>query len=222
MAKSPQGKQLEKARSLNEQGLAHYASWELTEAIECLSRAIQIAPDDADYHLNLARVLARAGDYEPALKSIASFLQREPSGPVASRFEQLGSQSLDRVETILTDTMSAEGMPLEYIGAALLMWLEFRIAAGREPITRSAPHSWAAALDYTQRKVNIRDIDLEALASRYDTTPATVRKRHAALVQTLDIMPCDYRYFLGEENPLDKMVEAATMMEEMERRFSED
>jgi len=35
----------------------------------------------------------------------------------------------------------------------------------------------------------------------------------------LDIMPCDYRYFRGDENPLDKLVEAAVMMEELEERF---
>jgi hypothetical protein len=40
-------------------------------------------------------------------------------------------------------------------------------------------------------------------------------------VETLDIMPCDYRYLRGKNNPLDKLVEAAVMLEEMERRFRE-
>ena len=39
------------------------------------------------------------------------------------------------------------------------------------------------------------------------------------LVRTLDVMPCDYRYFVGKENPLDKLVEAAAMLEELEERF---
>jgi hypothetical protein len=46
-----------------------------------------------------------------------------------------------------------------------------------------------------------------------------VRAYHNDLVQALDIMPCDYRYFRGEENPLDKLVEAAAMLEELEERF---
>jgi hypothetical protein len=40
-------------------------------------------------------------------------------------------------------------------------------------------------------------------------------------VETLDIMPCDYRYFRDKDNPLDKLVEAAAMLEELERRFRE-
>ena len=47
---------------------------------------------------------------------------------------------------------------------------------------------------------------------------ATVRRRHEELVDAIDIMPCDYRYFCGKENPLDKLVEAATMMEQLEER----
>ena len=34
-------------------------------------------------------------------------------------------------------------------------------------------------------------------------------------------MPCDYRYFVGKENPLDKLVEAAELLEQLEARFQE-
>jgi hypothetical protein len=34
-------------------------------------------------------------------------------------------------------------------------------------------------------------------------------------------MPADYRYFTGDDNPLDKLVEAAQMLELLERRFQE-
>jgi hypothetical protein len=34
-------------------------------------------------------------------------------------------------------------------------------------------------------------------------------------------MPCDYRYFVGSQNPLDKLVEAAELLEQLERRFHE-
>jgi hypothetical protein len=32
-------------------------------------------------------------------------------------------------------------------------------------------------------------------------------------------MPCDYRYFREKDNPLDKLVEAASMLEDLEERF---
>jgi len=41
-------------------------------------------------------------------------------------------------------------------------------------------------------------------------------------VQTLDLMPADYRYFTGEKNPLDKLVEAARLLEELDRNFQDD
>jgi len=211
----------EKADSLDQEGLEHYLQWELDGAVDCFRRAAVMFPANADYHLNLARALARSGDYDLALKSIAEFLRCEPSGALAGRFQQIFLNSLDRVETILTEKMSAAGAPLEEIGAALQMWLEFRIAMGREPIARSAPNAWAAALDFAVQKVNIHDSDLSALAQRYGTTPATVRKRHKQIIQALDVMPCDYRYFTGKQNPLDKLVEAALMLEEMEIHFSE-
>lgn len=221
MSKSAPGKPSQKSRSLTEQGLAHYANWELGEAIDCLFNAAKLAPNDPESHLNLARALARAGSYDLASESISTFLQCEPTGPVASRFRQIDAGVLDATETYLTETMKSSGAPLEDIGAALKMWLEFRITAGRDPIASTAPNAWAAALDYTVQKVNFRDTDVEAIASRYGTTAATVRKRHQQVIQTLDIMPCDYRYFVGQENPLDKLVEAATMLEEIERRFTE-
>jgi len=35
-------------------------------------------------------------------------------------------------------------------------------------------------------------------------------------------MPCDYRYFTGLQNPLDKLVEAAELLEQLEERFNEE
>jgi predicted transcriptional regulator len=73
--------------------------------------------------------------------------------------------------------------------------------------------------DYTIRKVNFQELSQREIADLYGVSPATVRAYHNDLVQTLDIMPCDYRYFRGDENPLDKLVEAAAMLEELEERF---
>ncbi len=221
MARSLQTRRQQKAQSLNEQGLAHYADWELGEAIDCFRKSIRLAPDESEYHLNLARALARAGDYDLALKSIADFLRYEPNGSVAARFQQFFANSFDPVEAVLTEKMKARGMSLEDTGAALQMWLEFRIAKGRDPIARTAPEAWAAALDYTIQKVNFRDAGAADIARFYGTTLARVRARHRQLMDALDIMPCDYRYFTGKQNPLDKLIEAATMLEELERRFQQ-
>lgn len=221
MAGGLQTRQQRKAQSLNEQGLVHYANWELDEAIACFRKSVHLAPDESEYHLNLARALARAGDYDLALHSIAHFLRCEPSGALAARFQQFFANSFDPVEAILTDKMKARGMSLEDTGAALQMWLEFRIARGRAPITRGNPEAWAAALDYTVQKVNFQDATVAEIARFYDTTPARVRTRHRLLMETLDIMPCDYRYFTGKQNPLDKLIEAAAMLEELERRFNQ-
>jgi hypothetical protein len=101
------------------------------------------------------------------------------------------------------------------------MWLEYRIALGRNNLVMRKPETWAAALDYTVRKVNLRAVTRQGIADFYSISDGAVRDRHADLVRTLDVMPCDYRYFVGKENPLDKLVEAAELLEQLEARFKE-
>jgi len=55
--------------------------------------------------------------------------------------------------------------------------------------------TWAAAIDYTVRKVNFHELSQREISDLYGVSPSTVRAYHNDLVQTLDIMPCDYRYF---------------------------
>ena len=71
---------------------------------------------------------------------------------------------MDPVEEQLTDRMTAAQMPIDMIGAAIQMWMEFRIALGEETLNIPKPETWAAALDYTVRKVNLRDVPMDKLA----------------------------------------------------------
>jgi hypothetical protein len=118
--------------------------------------------------------------------------------------------------------MPAEGMSLEVVGAAIQMWVEYRVTIGKDFLDLSHPEEWAAALDYTVRKVNFKEAPLGKIAQMYQVTETAIRNGHGELVKTLDIMPCDYRYFRGEDNPLDKLVEAAIMLEDLEHRFRAD
>ncbi len=61
----------------------------------------------------------------------------------------------------------------------------------------------------------------ELIGKWYDAQRSFVCRHHFDLVRTLDVMPCDYRYFREDENPLDKLVEAASMREEMEGQMRE-
>jgi len=65
------------------------------------------------------------------------------------------------------------------------------------------------------RKVNFREITQREIGELYGISNNTLRSHFNELVETLDIMPCDYRYFRGDNNPLDKLVEAATMLERL-------
>jgi hypothetical protein len=128
---------------------------------------------------------------------------------------------MDEVEILLTDKMTTAETPLELIGAAIQMWLEYRIALGRSTLIMRKPETWAAALDYTIRKVNLRSVTRQDIAKFYSISESAVRDRHQDLVETLDVMPCDYRYFVGKTNPLDKLVEAAELLEQLEAHFQE-
>jgi len=211
-----------KAAALYEEAMAAYQHWELDLALQKLESALRLMPDNASYHVAMAQVLARMGDFDRALKSLANFLRLEPESPVAPRIEQLFARGMDPVEEVLTRTMTEAHLPIELIGAAIQLWLEFRIVIGAEPLVIRKPEVWAAALDYTVRKVNLHDVPLTQIAALYGVSPESVRTNHQRLVKELDIMPCDYRYFTGDQNPLDKLVEAADLLEHLEARFRQE
>lgn len=210
---------LQKARKTNALGLQQYERWEIDEATESFKEAIRLAPEEPEFHLNLARALARSGEYDAARRALASAIRYEPDKELAERFEQLFADGMDEVETLMTQQMTRKGLPLEVIGAAVQMWLEYRIGVGRRPLVIRKAETWAAALDYTVRKINFLELSQREISELYGVSASTVRAYHNDLVQTLDIMPCDYRYFRGDDNPLDKLVEAAAMLEELEERF---
>jgi tetratricopeptide (TPR) repeat protein len=211
----------EKAASYNIEGLEHYGKWEVEDAIKNFKEAVRLAPDDPEYHLNLARARARFGQWEEALTSLRDFLDLEQDTRIRQRFRALFEMGMDPVESTLTRTMTDRGMPLEEISAAMQMWWEFRIASGRRVLPMRKPEVWAAALDYTVRKINFRQVTQKEIAKVYKVSDSALRNHYQDLVETLDIMPCDYRYFRGEKNPLDMLVQAAMMLDELEKQFRE-
>ena len=210
---------VKKARKANALGLQQYERWDIEEAISSFNEAIRLNREEPEYHLNLARALARSGDFDSAKRALGSYIRFEPDDSLAERFEQLYAEGMDEVETLLTKQMTRRRVPLEVVGAAVQMWMEYRICLGRRPLVIRKPETWASALDYTIRKVNFLELSQREIADLYGVSPSTVRAYHNDLLQALDLMPCDYRYFRGEENPLDKLVEAAAMLEELEERF---
>jgi tetratricopeptide (TPR) repeat protein len=210
-----------KAMECQKSGVQAYREWDVDQAIREYEAAVDLDPENADYQLNLAQALARSGDYDQALRVLAEYMRLEPDSYLTERFEQLFASGMDDVEQVLTEKMTRAGMPVEEVGAALQMWLEYRIALGRERLIIRKPETWAAALDYVVRKVNLRPVKRYKIAEFYGISDSAVRDRQKDLIDSLDVMPCDYRYFTGKENPLDKLVEAAELLEELEARFHE-
>ena len=221
MAKTKSADVKQQAESRNVEGLECYEKWLVDDAIKNFKEAVRLAPEDPEYHLNLARARARFGQWEEALTSLRDFLDLEPDTRLRDRFRALFEVGMDPVESVLTRTMTSQGVPLEEISAAMQMWWEFRIAAGRRTLPMRKPEIWAAALDYTVRKLNFRQATQKETATVYDVSEGALRSRYQDLVDTLDIMPCDYRYFRGEKNPLDMLVQAAIMLDKLEKQFRE-
>ena len=213
-----------KADQYFQEGINFYRQWDIELAIKAFEAAILLDSVDADYYLYLAQAYVRLGDYNAMRRALGRFIQFETNETIAERYEALFGSALDAVELALTETMSRHDAPLEVIGAALQMWVDFRVAWGRQHLNIAGlkPKAWAAALDYTIRKVNFHEKSYEELAAWHGISPEAVRQHHKLLLQALDIMPCDYRYFRGPENPLDKLVEAAMELEELEKRFYSD
>ncbi len=210
------------AAAKNKEGLAHFANWQIEKAVEAFAQAIQYDGDNPEYHLNLARAHARSGDYQQAMGALGEYLRTETDEKIAERFERMFSSALDEVETVLIDTLRKQGMPVQQIGKAIQMWLEYRITVGRTQLRIPKPELWAAALTHAVSKVNFGDRKMAEVAGWYGVAERSLREKYEELVATLDIMPADYRYFVGEKNPLDKLVEAAKVLEDLDRRFQED
>jgi tetratricopeptide (TPR) repeat protein len=211
----------EKAATYNVEGLECYEKWEVEDAIRRFMEAVRLAPDDPEYHLNLAKARARFGQWEEALTSLRDFIDLETDTRLRQRFRTLFEVGMDPVESALTRVMTNQAIPLEEISAAMQMWWEFRIAAGRRNLPMGKPEAWASALDYIVRKLNFRQVTQVEMAKMYQVSESALRSRYQDLVETLDIMPCDYRYFRGEKNPLDMLVQAAIMLDQLEKQFRE-
>jgi cytochrome c-type biogenesis protein CcmH/NrfG len=194
---------------------------EMDEAIEAFSEATAADPDNPEYHLNLARAYARSGDYHEAMRSLGEYLRTETDENVAARYERLFSSALDGVEEALIETMQTLELPVQQIGKGIQMWLEYRITLGRKPLRIQRPKLWAAGLTYAVTKINLVELSREQIAQAYEVSESGLREKYRELVATLDLMPADYRYFTGDENPLDKLVEAAQLLEQIYGRFHE-
>lgn len=221
-SKKPTATQLKKAAEQNQQGLAQYTAWEIEEAVTSFRQATAADPDNPEYHLNLARAYARSGAFDAAMGSLAEYLRTETDENVASRYERLFSSAMDDVETLLVETMPQLDMTMPEIGRAIQMWLEYRITVGRKPLRIPKPELWAAAVTHAVAKINMSEVTRAQVAQAYNIGDRALQQKYEQLNETLDLMPADFRYFCGEENPLDKVVEAAQLLEEMYGRFREE
>lgn len=219
--KTPTASAVRAAVDHNENGLKYFGQWEIEKAIESFRGATVGDPDNPEYHLNLARAYARSGNYQEAMRSLGEYLRTETDEDVAARYERLFSSALDEVEETLIEKMRELEMPLPQVGKGIQMWLEYRITLGRKPLQVQKPASWAAGLTYAVAKINLVEIEPHEIAGAYGVSEAGMREKYRELVSTLDLMPADYRYFTGDENPLDKLVEAAQLLEEIYGRFHE-
>lgn len=219
--RQPTAQQAQDAVGQNKTGLRHFGQWEIEKAIGAFRLATDNDPDNPEYHLNLARAYVRSGDYQEAMRSLGDYLRTETDEDVAARYERLFSSALDEVEEVLIEQMRELNMSMQQIGKGIQMWLEYRITLGRKPLDVQEPELWAAALTYAVAKINLLETDRKQIAKAYGVTDRGVKDKYRELITTLDLMPGDYRYFTGDENPLDKLVEAAQLLEEIYERFHE-
>jgi tetratricopeptide (TPR) repeat protein len=206
----------------NKAGLEYFENWDIDNAIAAFKEATELDPDNPEYHLNLARAYARSSDYHHAMQSLGDYIRTESDPDIVDRYERLFSSALDEVETVLIETMRKEGMPVQQIGKAIQMWLEYRITIGRKPLPEAKPTLWAAALAYAINKINFTEVERATIAKAFRISDKALKAQYEELINTLDLMPADYRYFVGDENPLDKLVEAAQLLEDLDARFRDE
>jgi tetratricopeptide (TPR) repeat protein len=213
---------MNQATVFNDTGLRFFTNWEMEGAITSFKQATISDPDNPEYHLNLARAYARSGDFGDAMQSLGSYLQVEKDEELAERFEWLFSSTFDKVESSLVGGTESLELPIQLVSRAIRMWLEYRLAVGRQPLQVRNPDLWAATLTYMICKVNLYDISRVEIATVYGVELEELKATCYLLVESLDLIPADYRYFIGDDNPLDKVFEAAQQLEGFYRDLEED
>ena len=101
-----------KAADHNMAGLLHYRHWRMEDAIEAFGQAAELDPNEADYHLNLARALIRFGNFEATLQALGNFLRTESDPNLVGRVQCLFGNAMDEIETLLTQVMTQHDLPL--------------------------------------------------------------------------------------------------------------
>lgn len=210
---------VEKAAAINDKGLLFYQQWQLDEAVEAFKNAAALQPTNPEYHLNVARAFARGGKYHEAIRVLGDYIHAETDEKLASRYERLFSTALDEVEEKLIAGMQALDLPVPLVGKAIQMWLEYRIAIGRQPLRILKAEIWAAALAFAACKVNLLHLTRQQVAEGFGVKERSLKEKYDDLVQILDLLPGDYRYFTGEENPLDEMIQAAEQLNHIYQDF---
>jgi tetratricopeptide (TPR) repeat protein len=216
------GDSMNQAVVFNDTGLRFFTNWEMEGAITSFKQATTSDPDNPEYHLNLARAYARSGNFGDAMQSLGSYLQVEKDEELAERFEWLFSSTFDKVESSLVGGTESLELPIQLVSRAIRMWLEYRLTVGRQPLQVRNPDLWAAALTYMICKVNLYDISRVEIATVYKVELEELKATCYLLVESLDLIPADYRYFIGDDNPLDKVFEAAQQLECFYRDLEED
>ena len=217
----PQAEYSRKAAELNEIGLQYFAGWEIERAIGTFQEAAELDPENPEYHMNIARAYARNGSYPEAMRSLGDYLHVETDEELSERYERFFSSAFDEVETRLIAGMDDLELSLELTGRAIQMWLEYRLTLGRQQMALESVSEWAGALAYVICRLNFQDIQREEVATIYGVDPLSLKIKSEILVETLDLIPADYRYFVGKENPLDKVFEAAQQMNALDQGFEE-
>ena len=212
----------QQAEACNQEGLDCYQNWEIEPAITAFQEAIDADAHNPEYRLNLARAYARSSDYHQAINALGEYLRTETDEQIAARFERMFSSALDEVESGMIEGMKQLGMTVQQVGKAIHMWLEYRITYGRRLLKIDRPKVWSAALVYAIVKVNILDIKRKTIAQTFQVDSEAIKNAYTDIVQTLDLMPGDFRYFAGENNPLEKLVEAAQVLDELDQKFQAD
>lgn len=210
------------ASEFNARGLEHFAGWELERAILAFKEATSAAPDNPEYHMNLARAYARNGSYSDAMRSLGNYLHVETDEDLSDRYERLFSSALDQVESRLLEGMRVMDLSIPLTGRAIQMWLEYRLTIGRQQLRVDNPDGWAAALAYVICRLNFIEVKRGMVAAFFQVNPGLVREYSDELVETLDLIPADYRYFIGDINPLDKVFEAAQQLDALNQSFDKD
>lgn len=210
----------EEARLSDGQGLDLHGQWEPESAIQPFTGAAANDPDQPGVRLNLTRAVTMARNDTNAGRTLTEYVPLTKAEKPANGSKRLFRSDLGAVESKLLEGMSALALPVQLMGKAFQMWLDYRQINRRQAfLVLERPAVWACALVFLTCLISLQNADRPKIADQFQVDIEQMTNRCNLICKTPDLTAADLRYFHGGKSQLEGVFENVQFRNPLNKRL---